>query len=141
VASILRTAAPSIFVPKIRILSQRDYRTQPGVLTPGKDIKGVRTESGGREGSSAADAERDPQRIFCHPFSIPNPRSRVQFGQGAILQHFATQPHFSSTRTSTSTRTIVSGLAHVFRQMQSDEALGMVGLVPGGRVELPTKGL
>jgi hypothetical protein len=33
--------------------------------------------SGAREGFSTADAERDPQRIFCRPFRHPNPRSRV----------------------------------------------------------------
>jgi hypothetical protein len=26
---------------------------------------------------------------LCRPFSIPNPRPRMQFGQGAILQHSA----------------------------------------------------
>ena len=30
----------SDFVPRIRILSRRDYRTQPGVLTPGTDKQG-----------------------------------------------------------------------------------------------------
>ena len=57
----------SIFVPRIRILSRRDYRTQPGVLTPGTDKKGTRPEGGGREAFSALDAERDPQRISAAP--------------------------------------------------------------------------
>ena len=53
----------AIFVPRIRILSRRDYRTQPGVSTPGTDKKGTRPEGGGREAFSALDAQRDPQRI------------------------------------------------------------------------------
>src|SRR3984885_6952581 len=57
----------SIFVPRIRILSRRDYRTQPGVLTPGTDKKGTRPEGGGREAFSALDAERDPQSISAAP--------------------------------------------------------------------------
>jgi hypothetical protein len=57
----------SIFVPRIRIFSRRDYRTQPGVLTPGTDKKGTRPEGGCREAFSALDAERDPQRISAAP--------------------------------------------------------------------------
>src|SRR5580692_4735957 len=72
VASILRTGVQLDFCPETKDLSRRDYRTQPGVLTPGTDIKDVRPEIGGRE-VSALDAERDPQPIFCRPFSIPNP--------------------------------------------------------------------
>jgi len=67
VASILRTGVQLDFCPKNNGSSRRDYRTQPGVLTPGTDIKDVRPESGGRE-VSALDAERDPQPIFCRPF-------------------------------------------------------------------------
>jgi hypothetical protein len=52
VASILRTGVKSIFVSRIRILSRRDYRTQPGVLTPGTDKKGTGPEGGGREAFS-----------------------------------------------------------------------------------------
>ena len=47
--------------------SRRDYRTQPGVLTPGRDKKGARPEGGGREAFSALDAERDPQSISAAP--------------------------------------------------------------------------
>ena len=60
----------SIFVPRIRILSRRDYRTQPGVLTPGTDKKDTRPEGGGREAFSALDAQRDPQRISAAPSSF-----------------------------------------------------------------------
>src|ERR1700722_3593629 len=67
VASILRTGVQLDFYPENKDLSRRDYRTQPGVLTPGTDIKDVRPESGGRE-VSALDAEGDPQPIFCRPF-------------------------------------------------------------------------
>ena len=86
-ASILRTTAPSILVPKIRILSRRDYRTQPGV-NPGYGKKGApallvrhssgnkgrRRKSGGREGFSAADAERVP-----NDFPPPLPASQPAF--------------------------------------------------------------
>jgi hypothetical protein len=48
-----------------------DYRTQPGVLTPGTDKKGTRPEGGGREAFSALDAERDPQRIPSAPSAPP----------------------------------------------------------------------
>ena len=50
-----------------RLLSRRDLRTQPGVLTPGTDKRGTRPEGGGREGFSPLDAERDPQRISATP--------------------------------------------------------------------------
>jgi hypothetical protein len=53
-----------------RFLSRRDYRTQPGVLTPGTNIKGVRPEGGGREEFSALNAERDPQRLSAAPFLL-----------------------------------------------------------------------
>ena len=78
VASILRAGVQLDFCPETKDLSRRDYRTQPGVLTPGTDIKDVRPEIGGRE-VSALDAERDllksaylssnnPQPIFRRPF-------------------------------------------------------------------------
>jgi hypothetical protein len=70
VASKMWTGVQTIFVPRIRILSRRDYRTQPGVLTPGTDKKGTRPEGGGREAFSALDAERDPQRISAAPFLL-----------------------------------------------------------------------
>ena len=53
-----------------RFLSRRDYRTQPGVLTPGTDKKGTRPECGGREAFSALNAERDPQRISAALFLL-----------------------------------------------------------------------
>jgi hypothetical protein len=60
----------SIFVSRIRVLSRRDYRTQPGVLTPGTDKKGTRPEGGGREEFSALGAEQGPQRISAAPFLL-----------------------------------------------------------------------
>ena len=48
-------------------MSRRDYRTEPGVSTPGTDEKGTRPEGGGREAVSALDAERDPQSISAAP--------------------------------------------------------------------------
>jgi hypothetical protein len=38
---------------------------------------------------SAPVVERTLERIICLPFSTPNPRRRMQFGQGAILEYFA----------------------------------------------------
>ena len=70
VASILRTGVQLDFYPENKDLSRRDYRTQPGVLTPGTDKKGTRPEGGGREAFSALDAERDPQRISAAPFLL-----------------------------------------------------------------------
>jgi len=45
-------------------------RTQPGVLTPGTDEKGIRPESGGREELSALDAQPDPRPISAAPFLL-----------------------------------------------------------------------
>jgi hypothetical protein len=70
VASILRTGVQLDFCPETKDLSRRDYRTQPGVLTPGTDIKDVRPEIGGRE-VSALDAERDPNRFSAAPSASP----------------------------------------------------------------------
>ena len=72
VASILRTGVQIDFCPDLSAVVQddeggRDYRTEPGVLTPGTDKKGTRPEGGGREAFSALDAERDPQRISAAP--------------------------------------------------------------------------
>ena len=69
-ASILRTGFQLNFCPENKDLSQRDYRTQPGVLTPGTDINDVRPEGGGREAFSAQNAERDPQRISAALFLL-----------------------------------------------------------------------
>src|ERR1700730_15220475 len=78
VASILRTGVQLDFCPENKNLSRRDYRTQPGVLTPGTDRKDVRPESGGRE-VCALDAGRDPQPIFCRPFRA-GPYCHVSWG-------------------------------------------------------------
>jgi hypothetical protein len=61
VASILRTGVRLDFSP------EGDYRTEPGVLTPGANIKGVRPEGGGRKAFSALNADPDPQRISAAP--------------------------------------------------------------------------
>ena len=66
------------------ILSRRDYRTQPGVLTPGRDKNGTRPESGGREAFPALDAERDPQRISAAP-SGRGPLVNVSWGRNPRL--------------------------------------------------------
>ena len=57
----------SIFVPRIRILSRRDYRTQPGVLTPGTDKKGARPEGGGRKVFPSPGCRTRSQRISAAP--------------------------------------------------------------------------
>jgi hypothetical protein len=116
VASMLRTRVQLDFCLENKDLSRRDYRTQPGVLTPGTDIKDVRPESGGRE-VFALDAERDPQQIFCRPFRAgpycqcvlglkPQAQSYSPLGTKNSTQpkHLSTfsKPHqFSSTSTST----------------------------------------
>src|SRR5580692_410475 len=48
-----------------------NYRTEPGVSTPGRDKKGTRPEGGGREAFSVLDVERDPQRISAAPSAPP----------------------------------------------------------------------
>ena len=58
----------SIFVPRVRILSRRDYRTQPGVLTSGTDKKGTRPEGGGREAFSVLECRTRFSTNFCRPF-------------------------------------------------------------------------
>ena len=57
----------SIFVPRVRTLSRRDYRTQPGVLTPGTDRKGTRPEGGGREAFSVLECRTRSSTNFCRP--------------------------------------------------------------------------
>ena len=85
VASIFADRCPP------RFFSRRDYRTQPGVLTPGTNIKRVRPESGGREEFSALDGEPDPQRISASP-SRP---SLLSMGPGLKpqAQFYSPRPH------------------------------------------------
>ena len=60
----------------------RDYRTEPGALTPGTDIKDVRPESGGRE-VSALECRTRSSTDFLPPLQHPQPATRVQFQAGA----------------------------------------------------------
>src|SRR5258708_13237663 len=60
------------------ILSRRDVRTQPGVLTPGTDLKIARPE-GAEDIRSAVSCLRTNRLVttFYRPFSIPNPADAV----------------------------------------------------------------
>jgi prepilin-type N-terminal cleavage/methylation domain-containing protein len=83
-------------------VSRRDSRTQPGVLTPGKDPKNAPPQRGGRVGISQIPNSLYLQRPICLTFSIPNP---ADAGCNSDLAQYSKtplpQPHFSSTRTST----------------------------------------
>jgi hypothetical protein len=72
------------YLDRIGFFVPKDYRTEPGVSTPGgikkgpallvrrsSGNKGRRRKGGGREAFSALDAERDPQRISAAPSAPP----------------------------------------------------------------------
>ena len=113
----------SIFVPRVRTLSRRDYRTQPGVLTPGTDRKGTRPEGGGREAFSVLECRTRSSTNFCRPCGAgpycqcvlglkPQAQSYSPFGtknsiRSKYLSTFS-KPHHSvrkESRTTTRTRT------------------------------------
>jgi hypothetical protein len=83
----------SAFVPKGLILSQRDYRTKPGVLTPGIRPKMIRPERAAdtwyqRLVSLASCVSEEP---ILAPLQHPQPRGReVQFEPGALVQYSRT---------------------------------------------------
>jgi hypothetical protein len=61
--------------------------------------------------------------ILMRLVSTLQPATRMQFGPGAVLQHFANPTPLSSTRTSTSTRTILMRLVRAGRRL--DVFLGL----------------
>ena len=84
----------SIFVPRVRILSRRDYRTQPGVLTPGTDKEGTHPEGGGREAFSVLECRTRSSTNFCRPFGtgpycqcVLGLKPQAQFYSPFLLRH------------------------------------------------------
>jgi hypothetical protein len=71
------------------LLSRRDFRTQPGVLTPGGDPK-RRPALKGRKIPSALVHECIIQSQSSAALQHLQPATRVQFRFGAVLHHSAT---------------------------------------------------
>ena len=84
-------------------VSRRDSRTQPGVLTPGTDPKNAPPQRGGRVDISQIANSLYLQRPVCRPFSTANPLRGCFSDSAQYSNNSPTQPHFSSTRTSTRT--------------------------------------
>src|SRR5258708_20383667 len=88
------------------ILSRRDVRTQPGVLTPGTDLKIARPE-GAEDIRSAVSCLRTNRLVttFYRPFSIPNPADAgcnsdlAEYSNTPTLHHSAPPASRTSTRT------------------------------------------
>jgi adenosylcobinamide-phosphate synthase len=87
-------------------LSRRDVRTQPGVLTPGTDLKIARPERA-EDIRSAASCLRTNRLVttFYRPFSIPNPADAgcnsdlAQYSITPTLHHSARPDSRTRTRT------------------------------------------
>ncbi len=77
-------------------LSRRDVRTQPGVLTPGTDLKIARPE-GAEDIRSAVSCLRTNRLVttFYRPFSIPNP---ADAGCNSDLAEYSNTPARNASR-------------------------------------------